>query len=248
MLQKLEDADKTLPPKPPKRDIKLSYRGLEISVQVCDLHTEVEMRLGALVKSASSGAAHGVQPLPWEDAIWGPRTSDVKLRDDMLRGPSSARQALLRMVDDAQLLTFSDVSDVMWRKHSHFAQWDHTWSLDCQVSSYVSETYAKVALQQKVCTLLPTAALEVSAIKVKDDLTQLQAQQHYRWMDKSKRTDVDAILELAVKLERGICPSAAQNWSGFLHEALGRFLVVIDFESHLLVLFYLARPKSNVRP
>ena len=221
LVDELEDA---MSVKPSKRTIDVTYRGIEISIPVIDLRGEIELRMAAVIKSASSGAEGGIPPLPWEEPVMGKRKTVCTLDAGVLRPLISAREALHSMVQDAALNKFSDVADLMSKKMSHFQQFDATWQLDTMASQLVATKLATLALQAKIRECLPDQAKEVGVSKLREDLTKLKESQLFVMLDQSRRADLELSLEVAGKIERGVCPSAANSCSGFLAEVMKRFL------------------------
>ena len=217
-----------------RRNIKVSYRGATIALQVADNVEEMDMKLGAFVKEFAVGQAGGITPLQFELACFGkPVVREGALHNDILilRDFQSARAAANEAFTMAGAKSGSEMSDVLFARASVLRQLDRTFDIESGSLKVMLESEGQRKLEENVLATLPSKDVTRTIDNVISDVVQIQSSALYNFVQPSVRGVIDGARELLQTLERGEQVQVAQiPAKGFMRNVLEACAFFAKFE------------------
>jgi hypothetical protein len=202
-----------------KRDITISYRGVEFKIKVSSLMEEVEIRFAAHLKSLTVQCCD-LLPLMCEDELVVDILKGTKgqVDESVLRTWRAARQSCNDAIRATGQIEGTSMIAFLTKKEAALRSVDSTFLMEIRFfSELVGEAGEKI-LQDKIRCIMPTADKAVSEADALNQLKVLQGSDIFKFTGVASQSVVCAVSSLIASLHEGRKPTFATNPSPFMTE------------------------------
>ena len=199
------------------REIKLSFMGGELQVEAKCWRDEVLLRFNAALKTVALQS--GALPLAWweQSCVMASTEKPGQPKLKMLSDWSAARKAAVEKVRELASPKLSNIREALTELSTVLLDLDPTYIIDLAYLDHLCSDGCLKMMQSHIREAITTSK---SVSEASGKMMEVQRLQLMTLVPESVRDLYQACKKIVQDLERGECPSAVDETSGFMNEFL----------------------------